>query len=135
MKDREMGELNRFERGLAEYVASTINGGAHRAAQSRESLVELGVPHWLLDSVRDAAGRWPVCDDDRIDVIVEYAARLTRSPRGIGEADVGPLRSVGLTDLDIVDLTEVVARVNAKRARPRPHGPRSRCNVRTPFRK
>ena len=62
--------------------------------------------------MRQNAGRWSVCDDTRIDVIVMYAAKLTRRPGLANEADLQRLRVVALTDLDIVDLNNVVAYYN-----------------------
>ena len=41
--------------------------------------------------------------------ILEYSAKLTRDPAAVGPADAAPLRSQGLTDLEILDLTHAVA--------------------------
>jgi uncharacterized peroxidase-related enzyme len=35
--------------------------------------------------------------------------KLTRAPQSLGPADLAPLRQVGLTDGEILDLTHVVA--------------------------
>ena len=63
----------------------------------------------MLDNIRRGAGRWTVSDDDRIDVIVSYAARRRRAPHGNVERDVEQLRAVGLTDFDVADLNNIVA--------------------------
>ena len=97
------------ERALAGYVASTLTGATSAAAALRRTLADLNTPDWLLDHVGVAAGRWSVSDDDRIDVIVAYAARLTRTPIEIEATDIDRLRGVGLTELDIVDLDNVIA--------------------------
>ena len=47
--------------------------------------------------------------DPRRRAILEYAAKLTRDPAAVGPADAAPLRSQGLTDLEILDLTHAVA--------------------------
>jgi uncharacterized peroxidase-related enzyme len=104
--------LTPLERGLAGYVASTLNGATSLASELRRGLLRLNAPEWLLDNIRVASGRWSVSDDDRTDVIVAYAARLTNTPAEIQAADIDRLRAVGLTDLDILDLNSVVAYYN-----------------------
>ena len=78
-------------------------------ARLDERLTELGTPRWMLDNVRRTRGQWTVCDDDRIDVIVGYAARLANAPGAVDEGDAERLRAVGLTAFDVVDLQHVVA--------------------------
>jgi uncharacterized protein YciW len=102
--------LTQLESLLAAFVVSTILGPA--CAESSEilhRLGELGVPSWLLENIARGAGRWTVSDDDRIDVIVGYAAKVTRVPASIVARDIEPLHAVGLGDLDIVDLHNIVA--------------------------
>jgi uncharacterized peroxidase-related enzyme len=41
--------------------------------------------------------------------IVDFAARLTRSPQTMTPADLAPLRAVGMDDLQIHDLIHAVA--------------------------
>jgi uncharacterized peroxidase-related enzyme len=104
--------LTPLERGLAAYVTSTRNGATSIASGIRRGLLRLDAPDWLLDNIRAGAALWGVSDDDRIDVIVAYAERLTRAPALIAAADINRLRAVGLTDLDILDLNNVVAYYN-----------------------
>jgi uncharacterized peroxidase-related enzyme len=40
---------------------------------------------------------------------VDYAEKLTRAPEQASAADLVPLREVGLSDLEILDLTHVIA--------------------------
>ncbi|MXW95084.1 MAG: peroxidase [Acidimicrobiaceae bacterium] len=47
--------------------------------------------------------------DGRLDAICAYAAKLTQSPAAVAEADLEPLREHGLSDLDILDLNNMVA--------------------------
>lgn len=44
--------------------------------------------------------------------LARYATKLTRTPDEMVEPDLRPLRAVGLTDRDIVDLNQVVAYFN-----------------------
>jgi uncharacterized peroxidase-related enzyme len=104
--------LTPLERGLAAYATSTSNGAARLASELRRGLVRLNAPGALLDHIRVSSGRWSVSDDDRIDVIVAYAVRLTRVPADIEAADINRLRVVGLSDFDILDLNNVVAYYN-----------------------
>jgi hypothetical protein len=104
---------SRLECTLAAYVVCMIKGDAGNAVRLDRELVDLGAPRWLLDTIGCTRGRWPVSDDDRIDLIVGYAAKLTDAPDQIGDDDRNRLRAVGLTDFDIADLRNVVAYYNA----------------------
>ena len=101
-------ELTELEGLLAAYAVSTISDSCD-TTEIADRLGELGAPRGLLESIRRAAGRWPVSDDDRIDVIVGYAATRCRAAHGVADAHADRLRDVGLTELDIVDLDNIVA--------------------------
>lgn len=49
---------------------------------------------------------------DRLRVLCAYAYKLTLDPSAMTEGDLTPLRGVGLSDRDIVDLNQVVAYFN-----------------------
>ncbi|MCY3618844.1 MAG: peroxidase [Acidimicrobiaceae bacterium] len=40
--------------------------------------------------------------------MLRYAVKLTRTPGAMTDADVDALRSVGFSDRDVLDITEVV---------------------------
>jgi uncharacterized protein YciW len=101
--------LSLFERAVAAYVASTIRDDVDAVARLDQRLTELGASRWLLDNLQRGRGRWTACDDDRIDVIVGYAAKLVDAPGAVDETDTERLRAVGLTMFDVVDLQHVVA--------------------------
>jgi uncharacterized protein YciW len=102
--------LTELEGLLAAFVVSTILGSAHsESSEILHRLGELGTPPWLRDNIERSAGRWTVSDEDRIDVIVGYAAKVTSAPGNILNHDIERLRAVGLGDLDIVDLNNIVA--------------------------
>jgi uncharacterized peroxidase-related enzyme len=42
-------------------------------------------------------------------VMLDYAAKLTRTPGHMREGDLAPLRAQGLSDRDILDVNQVVA--------------------------
>ena len=104
--------LTPVERRIAAFVTSMINGDAALAALLEHELADLGAPRGLVDTIRRVAGRWTVSDDDRIAIIVDHAAALTRNPGRITRSDIHRLRVVGLTDFDIVALNNVVAYYN-----------------------
>ncbi len=96
------------ERQLAAYVASMMNGTGHCASGLRVKLPTLGVDETTIDAVtRDAAHA--TTGDARLDTILRYAAGLAQQPIAITAADVDALRAVGLDDLDILDLNNIVA--------------------------
>jgi len=96
------------ERQLAAYVASMMNGTGHCASGLRVKLPTLGVDPATIDAVtRDAAH--VTTGDERLDTILRYAAQLSQQPIAVTAADVDALREVGLDDLDILDLNNIVA--------------------------
>lgn len=100
--------LSPAERQLAAYVASTLNGTPHCASGLRVKLPTLGVDGETIDAVtRDAAK--VRTGDERLDAILSYAGKLTATPIAVGESDIDELRRVGLDDLDILDLNNIVA--------------------------
>lgn len=96
------------ERQLAAYVTSLCNGTTHCASGLRVKLRELGADPGVVAGV-EAAPRGPATGDPRLDAICAYAAKLTTTPEAMAPADLERLRDVGLDDLDIVDLNNVVA--------------------------
>ena len=109
--DGTPSRLSPFERQIAAYVASTLNGTPHCSSGLVHKLGELGATSTLLADLRvDPLGT--ATGDARLDAIVAYAVALTRSPASLDEGDVERLRSVGLDDLDILDLNNLVAYYN-----------------------
>ncbi len=50
--------------------------------------------------------------DRRQRALLDFAWKLTLTPNEVGDADRGALRAIGLSDLDIFDLAEIVAFFN-----------------------
>jgi uncharacterized peroxidase-related enzyme len=96
--------LTPLERRVAAYVTSTVNETPHCASGLVHRLADLGVPVQELAAARER--------DRRLDAIARYAEKLTRDPQRMGEDDVQSLREVGLDDLDILDLNNIVAYFN-----------------------
>jgi uncharacterized protein YciW len=101
--------LSELEGLLVAYTASMLGDLGSPSAEVVDRLRELGAPRWLLENIRRGVGSWTVSDDDRVDVIVGYAAKRARASERIVERDVEQLCAVGLTDFDVVDLNNIVA--------------------------
>lgn len=114
MDDRtatEISSLSLVERQIAGLVVSAMNGSAQHTRILSRQLLALGVAPWLIDAIVRAPA-WPSSEDDRLDVITMFAAQLTASPRSIAATGIERLRSVGLTDRDIVELVNLIGYYN-----------------------
>jgi uncharacterized peroxidase-related enzyme len=103
--------LTAEERVLAAFVTSVLNGTAHCASGLRHRLAALD---WTPAQV-GAVGEDPLAvrtGSARLDAITGYAAKLTTKPTAVSAADIDALRSVGLGDLEVLDLNNVVAYYN-----------------------
>ena len=96
------------ERQAAALVTSRLNGTDHCASGLRLKLESLGLGTDALDAI-DADPGQVESGDSRLDAICAHAAKLTTAPADMTEADLQSLRDVGLTDLDIVDLNNMVS--------------------------
>ena len=99
--------LARGERELAATAVSRINGCVYCAAVHSQRFVQLTKNPELIQRLLDEGVETNL--DARQRAIVDYAAKLTRTPHQMATQDLAPLRSAGLTDLEILDLTHVVA--------------------------
>lgn len=103
--------LTQLERRLAAYVTSTLNETPHCSSGLVHKLADAEVPPGVLDQIRsDPAGL--DSGDRRLDAIVRHATKLTRTPGQVTSDDIAALRSVGLDDLEILDLNNIVAYYN-----------------------
>ena len=103
--------LSQIERQAAALVASSINGTDHCASGLRLKLASLGMADGTITAIVDAPAD-AVTGDERLDAILAHAAKLTGRPTEMTEADVEELRAVGLSDLDVLDLNNMVAYYN-----------------------
>ncbi|MFN8021702.1 MAG: peroxidase-related enzyme [Acidimicrobiales bacterium] len=103
--------LSQIERQLAAFVVSRLNATTHCGSGLEIKLTELGADRSLIDLVIADPGDVR-SGDERIDAICAYAAKLTSAPATMTEADVERLREVGLDDLDLLDLNNMVAYYN-----------------------
>ncbi len=104
-------DLPDTERQLAAYVVSLLNGTAHCASGLRLKLLSLGVTADVLKAVESEPDA-PATGDDRLDAICAHASKLTRRPTEMTEGDLDALRAHGLSDLDLLDLNNMIAYYN-----------------------
>jgi len=101
--------LPRADRELGAVVSSRINGCAYCASVHAKRFVDLTKEPEVM--ARMQAEGVEADFEPRRKAIVDYAAKLTRDPVAVGAADIAPLRAAGLSDGDILDLTQAVAKV------------------------
>lgn len=100
--------LTQIERQAAAYVTSLLNGTDHCASGLRLKLASLGLPAITLDAI-EADPAAVSTGDARFDAVCGHAAKLTGRPTEMTEGDLDALRAHGLTDLDLLDLNNMVA--------------------------
>lgn len=100
--------LSEVEKRLTIYLTSVLNQTPHCASGALVALGDLDVPRELVNAVV-ASPLAPDTGSSRLDAIVLYAAKLATAPGTIEEEDLDRLRSVGLSDADIVALNDLGA--------------------------
>ncbi len=99
--------LRRADRELATVVVSVINGCVYCASVHARRFAELTKQPDVIQRLYDEG-----LDTDlepRLRAIVDFAAKLTRSPDAMVAADLAPMRAAGLDDAEIHDLIHAVA--------------------------
>jgi uncharacterized peroxidase-related enzyme len=99
--------LPRADRELATVVVSIINGCVYCSSVHARRFAELTKQPEIIQRLYDEGLHTPLPPRQR--AIVDFAAKLTRSPDTMAPTDLQPLRSVGLDDLQIHDLIHAVA--------------------------
>jgi uncharacterized peroxidase-related enzyme len=96
----------RAERELAAVATSRANGCVHCASVHARLYAQLTKDETLIQRLLDEGLSIPLPARER--AIVDYAAKLTRTPAAVGADDLAALRAVGLSDLAILDLSHVI---------------------------
>ncbi len=99
--------LPRADRELGAVVASRINGCAYCASVHAKRFSELAKAPEVMERLHRDGVEADL--DTRRSAIVAFAAKLTRDPASLTPGDAEPLRAVGLSDGEILDLTHAVA--------------------------
>ena len=104
------GHLSNSDRELLAVVVSSVNrctycevshGAALRTFSNDAVTADLVASNWRQAGLKE-----------REVVMCAYAEKLTLHPAEVTEADLGPLRAVGLDDHEIVELVQVVGMFN-----------------------
>ena len=88
-------------------IVSALNGCHFCMASNTDKLAAQG-----KGELADAISADPIgasAGDPAIDALFAYTRVLTRNPAGVAEADVRALRDAGWSDLDILDVNNLVA--------------------------
>ena len=99
--------LPRSDRELSTVAVSRINGCPYCASVHSQRYAQLTKQPELIQSILDQGVETDLPPRER--AIVDYAAKLTLAPTKMTAEDLVPLREIGLSDLEILDLTHAVA--------------------------
>ncbi len=99
--------LPRSDRELSTVAVSRINGCPYCASVHSQRYAQLTKQPELIQSILDQGVETDLPPRER--AIVDYAAKLTLAPTKMTADDLVPLREIGLSDLEILDLTHAVA--------------------------
>lgn len=102
--------LSRAEREAIAVVVSASNDCAYCVNHHAEALRRYIKDEDVLSNLMEADGLETL--EPRLSNIVRHAEKLTSAPGAMTESDLGELRAVGLSETDILDLTQVVAYFN-----------------------
>jgi len=101
------GGATRSERELASVAASLVNGCGYCTSVHARRYAELTKDTATTQRLLDEGLETALGERER--VVVDYAVKLTREPAGMTAADLAPLRRVGLSDAEILDLGHATA--------------------------
>jgi uncharacterized peroxidase-related enzyme len=99
--------LPRADRELGALAASTVNGCLYCASVHARRLAELTKDPTLPQAIFDKGEGAEL--DQRRRAIFDYSVKLSRCPPQAGPGEIVRLRAAGLSDADILDLTNAVA--------------------------
>ena len=102
--------LSRLEREAIAVVVSANNECEYCVNHHAETLRHYIDDEYTLNSLATADGLETL--EPRLSNIVRHAEKLTTAPGAMTESDLGELRSEGLSDQDILDLTLIVGYFN-----------------------
>jgi uncharacterized peroxidase-related enzyme len=109
--DETPSALTHEERLLIAFTVSLLNRTPHCSSGLLHKLRDAGVPEGVISDIEDDPGS-PLTGNIRLDHILLYAGKLTRTPGDITQGDIEVLRRSGLSDLDILDVNNLAAYYN-----------------------
>jgi uncharacterized peroxidase-related enzyme len=99
--------LPRADRELAAVAVSRVNGCVYCASVHIQRYIQLTKRPEIMQRLIDEGVDTELPPRER--AIVDFAVKLTRTPPTLTAADLKPLRQLGLTDQEILDLTHATA--------------------------
>ena len=99
--------LSRADRELASVAVSRVNGCVYCASVHAQRYAQLTKQPELITRILAEGVETEL--DPRSRAIVDYSVKLTLTPQQISTDDLATLRAVGLTELEILDLSHVIA--------------------------
>lgn len=103
----EKSGLPRAERELGAMGASLVNGCVYCMATHANRFTSLTKRPDIVDAIFDDGEEARL--EPRMQLIYDFAIRLSRSPIAVTEADIDGLRAAGFSKLEIYDLIQSVA--------------------------
>jgi len=99
--------LQRAERELSTAIVSMVNGCVYCTSVHARRYGELSHDRQAMEKLFEGGLQTPI--DARRDAIIAFSVRMTEDPVGCTAADLGPLRAVGMENLEILDLIHSIA--------------------------
>jgi uncharacterized peroxidase-related enzyme len=99
--------LSRADRELASVAVSRVNGCVYCASVHAQRYAQLTKQPELIKRILAEGIETEL--DPRSRAIVDYSVKLTLTPQKISAEDLSMLRAAGLTELEILDLSHVIA--------------------------
>jgi len=101
------GGLPRAERELGAMVVSVTNGCVYCTSVHAQRFAQLAKRHDTVEQVFDDPATAGTSERER--AIAQFARAVTLRPQQLGPNDIAPLRAVGMTDPEIIDLLHATA--------------------------
>lgn len=101
------GGSRRSDRELAAVATSRVNGCPYCASVHSRLYAQLTKDTDSIQRLLDEGVETELGDRER--AIVDYSVKLTRDPNSMTAADLEPLRQVGMSDREILDVTNASA--------------------------
>ncbi|MBI5624356.1 MAG: peroxidase-related enzyme [Elusimicrobia bacterium] len=99
----------RRTREMVAVAVSRSNGCAYCVAHHADVLARYEKRSEYIQAIRE--GRWEALVPADA-VVCRHAEKLTRQPGSMGDGDIAALKSSGLTDEEILDITQIAAYFN-----------------------
>jgi uncharacterized peroxidase-related enzyme len=101
------GGVRRSDRELAAVAASLVNGCVYCTSVHARRYAQLSKETAAIERLLDEGVGAAVGERER--AVIDYAVKLTDDPAGMTAADLAPLRRMGLSDMEILDITHAAA--------------------------